>query len=80
MFSNSSNRCWQGEHRIFLPSLQMNHALQNPMCLISLSQKVSHRFASSFFLMMYIIGKDNLALQRQEEKTGKEFNVINITS
>lgn len=50
------------------------------MCLVSLSQKVSHRFASSFFLMMYIIGKDNLALQRQEEKTGKEFSVINITS
>lgn len=29
--------------------------------------------------MMYSIEKDSLALQRQE-KTGKEFNGINITS
>lgn len=32
------------------------------------------------FLMMCNIGKDSLALQRQKEKTGKEFNVINFTS
>lgn len=30
--------------------------------------------------MMYNIEKDSLALKRQEEKTGKEFNGINITS
>lgn len=32
------------------------------------------------FLIMCVIGKDSLALQRQKEKTGKGFNVINFTS
>lgn len=32
------------------------------------------------FLMMHIIEEDSLTLKRQEEKTDKEFNVINFTS
>lgn len=43
------------------------------------SRALTGLFLAVFF-MMCIIGKDSLVLQKQEEKTGKEFNVIYFTS